>query len=281
MKKRKGIKLFPVILLLFFSFTACGKEENRNHANDVTTANISSDRVEKNSEIVSDSLETTSSVAEASNEITSDTTLLPMISYEILCERRMSDSGEEFAYAEYPKFMITGDENKILTAVLDSINEEWKAQSELFLDMAEERQIEDKEFVDLSYVFRQDTFVNITRCDTDIICILVSRSLEEGGPHPNNYVDAYNINAKTGEFFELSDLMTIDDTLKENIKTQLYENYPELDFDDALVEQEISYALDNDTIDWYFWEDQICIGFMEGSFGFSHAEGTLGVLLPF
>lgn len=273
MKRRKTIKLFTILLLFALSFTACGKKANTNLETTLSATTSS---------------ETTSSVPETSFKEESDSSLMLTISYEILRDVRTDDAGEEVAYAEYPKFSVTynpkfsiagGDENA-LSAVLNSINEEWQTQSKLFLDTAEEQAKEYRESFDSSYLFIQDTFVNITRCDADIVCILVARSVEEGGSHPNNDIDAYNINTKTGEMLELSDVIKVDDTLKETIKTQLYENYPELDFDDTLVTKEISEALNTNTIDWYFWEDQICIGFQEGAFGFSHAEGKLGVLLP-
>ena len=133
--------------------------------------------------------------------------------------------------------------------------------------------------LDDSVTLGQEIQVTISRCDAEVICILVLRSVEEGGPHPNHYTTVHNLNAVTGNQWMLSDVLTVDDELKKRFKAQLYENYPELDFDDASMEQEISDKIDNERIDWYFWENQICISFETGSFGFGHAEGSLGVII--
>lgn len=93
-----------------------------------------------------------------------------------------------------------------------------------------------------------------------------------------HFLDDAEENAR--QSLKLSDIITVDETLKDTIKTLLFESYPELDFDATLLEQDLSDALTGNTIVWYFWEDQICISFPEGSFGFGHAEGSLGVLLP-
>ena len=129
-------------------------------------------------------------------------------------------------------------------------------------------------------VYGRDTSVTITRCDADIVCIMILRTEEQGGTHPNNYTDSYNFNAKTGEQLKLSDVITVDEQQKEAIVEELYKNYSEFEFDDALVKQEVSSMLDANTVNWYFWEGNIQIVFPEGSFGFSHAEGSLGVLIP-
>ena len=78
----------------------------------------------------------------------------------------------------------------------------------------------------------------------------------------------------------MSDVITVDEQQKEAIVEELYKNYSEFEFDDALVKQEVSSMLDANTVNWYFWEGNIQIVFPEGSFGFSHAEGSLGVLIP-
>lgn len=198
----------------------------------------------------------------------------PLVSYEISREARTNRSGRETAYAEFPVFTCSSDGYDALSAALDAVNKEWQQRSKTFLDNAENLN------TDPLFVFSQSADVTITQCDTNTVCILVAASLEEGGPHPNNYFTTYNFNAKTGEILKLSDVITVDETLKETIKNQLYKNYPELEFDHALLEQEISNALNHNLTEWYLLENQISIGFPEGSFGFSHAEGSLGVLLP-
>lgn len=199
--------------------------------------------------------------------------LSPVISWEILRETKKDDAGEELAWAEYPVFTVSGEGYEALSGALEAVNAEYKAQSDEFLAFAEEGAGEEPS------VLSQSVSVSINRCDESIVCVTVSRSVEEGGPHPNNYFEAYNLNAGTGEALKLSECMTVDDSLKETIEKQLYENYPEIDFDEALVKQEISDALDQDMVEWYFLEDQICISFQEGSFGLGHAEGSLGAVL--
>lgn len=206
--------------------------------------------------------------------------LLPEVTYETVREARLSDSGTELAYVSYPVFTVTGEGYEALAAAIASINEEWKAQSVVYLDTAEDDSRMYQESFGFSTVFGQSVYVDVTRCDAEVVSISVTRSVEEGGPHPNNYNSTYNLNAQTGESLRLSDVTTVDDALKEEVKRQLHENYLELEFDDAQMTQEISEALDNSAVDWYFWEGQICIVFKEGSFGFGHAEGSLGVVLP-
>lgn len=54
------------------------------------------------------------------------------------------------------------------------------------------------------------------------------------------------------DIIDLSDVMTIDEGLKETIREQIYESYPELEFDDELVKQELSAVLENNGADSYF-----------------------------
>ncbi len=202
----------------------------------------------------------------------------PEISYEILREVLVDGSGRELACVQYPVFTLDSRGYESLSAALVSINEEWHMQSEKLLDEIREW-VNEYGILDGSVTLGQEIQVTISRCDAEVICILVLRSVEEGGPHPNHYITVHNLNAVTGNQWMLSDVLTVDDELKKRVKAQLYENYPELDFDDASMEQEISDKIDNERIDWYFWENQICISFETGSFGFGHAEGSLGVII--
>ena len=104
--------------------------------------------------------------------------------------------------------------------------------------------------------------------------------MEEGGAHPNNYRKVLNFFSQTGEMVKLTDIVIVDDALREKIRVGLHSNYPELEFDDSLVEQEIAEALSEEMVEWYFVDGEISISFPEGSFGFGHAEGSLGVLIP-
>ncbi len=205
---------------------------------------------------------------------------MPQISYEILRSARTDDTGEEVIFAEYPRISVAGDDYEALSAALASISQEWQAGSEALLENEEERAREYRESIDPSLLFSREVAVDITRCDSDIVSIVIGCMEEIGGPHPNYATCAYNLNVKTGELLHLSDVMSVDEMLRETIRMQLYANYPELEFDDALLRQEIAENLENQTVDWYFWEGQVSIAFREGSFGFGHAEGSLGVLLP-
>ncbi len=197
----------------------------------------------------------------------------PVISWEILRSVKEDASGKEIAYAEYPVFTVSGEEYGALVSAIDVVNEEYQAWSGEFLATAEENGGEDMP------IRSQSSQVNITRCDGQAVSIVILRSVEAGGPHPDNYFETYNFNPQTGEALNLSEFMTVDEAVKETIEKQLYENYPELDFDKTTVRQEISDALSQNTVTWYFQGDRICIDFKEGSFGFGHAEGSLGVVL--
>lgn len=217
---------------------------------------------------------------EPSSEQAGEKNEAPQISYEILRSARTDDTGEEVIFVEYPRISVAGDDYPALSAALASISQEWQADSEALLENEEERVREYRESIDPSCLFSREAGVDITRCDSDIVSIVIGSMEELGGPHPNYDTCAYNLNVKTGETLHLSDVLTVDDMLRETIRMQLYENYPELDFDDTLLRQEIADHLENHTMDWYFWEGKVCIAFREGAFGFGHAEGSLGVLLP-
>ena len=108
--------------------------------------------------------------------------------------------------------------------------------------------------MDASYQYMQKSYVYIQRCDKEFVSILVLREVEEGGAHPNNYRKVLNFFSQTGEMVKLTDIVTVDDALREKIRAGLHSNYPELEFDDSLVEQEIAEALkkDQQCIFFYF-----------------------------
>lgn len=202
------------------------------------------------------------------------------ISFEILSDTRTDLEGNELLYAQYPVFSVSGEGYEALQAAFDAWNKEFKSQANSFLDEYQEDAAQYRESVDASYQYSQKIYVSIPRCDQEFVSLLISREVEEGGPHPNNYPEAFNFFSQTGELAKLSDVVTVDDALREKIKEGLHTDYPELEFDDAVLEQEIADALANETVEWYFTDKDICISFQEGSFGFGHAEGSLGVLVP-
>ncbi len=264
MKKKNAVKRFGIVLFSCLLLTACNKDdredtEGSDLKNPVNTPDVSSPSAAPN---IEDDSENSSA---------------PAVSCEIVRETRTDESGKELVYAEYPVFTVTGDDYSALSTAVDQLNEEWKGKNKEFLD---EMETNAKEWGEISGVYGRDTSVTITRCDSDIVCIMILRTEEQGGTHPNNYTDSYNFNAKTGEQLNLSDVITVDEQQKKAIVEELYKNYSELEFDDALVKQEVSSMLDANTVNWYFWEGNIQIVFPEGSFGFSHAEGSLGVLIP-
>ncbi|MDE7325115.1 MAG: hypothetical protein K2N63_02375, partial [Lachnospiraceae bacterium] len=204
----------------------------------------------------------------------------PEVAFEILSDTRTDSEGNELVYAQYPVFSVSGEGYEALLAVLGAWNEEFKSQADVFLDGMKEDAAWYRESVDASYRYGQTTFVTIYRCDKEFVSILIFREVEEGGPHPNYYMEALNIFSQTGKLAKLSDVLAITDELKEKIKVGLRKEYPEFEFDDALLEEGIADALANETVVWYFTDGDICINFPEGSFGFGHAEGSLGVLVP-
>lgn len=204
----------------------------------------------------------------------------PQINAEILREARTDDGGEEIAFAEYPMFTLAGGGSEGLSAALDTINAQCRSQSETLLDELQEDVKEYRGSVDPASVFGQGTQAHIYRCDTDVVSIMVMRTVNMGGPHPNNYWDYYNLNAKTGENLQLSRFLTMDEAMVENVIGRLHENYPEVEFDDAVSRAEIPEIVAGDGIGWYFYEGQINLAFPEGSFGLGHAVGSLEVTVP-
>lgn len=186
----------------------------------------------------------------------------PAVSCEILREE-----GEASSYAEYPVFSVSGAGYDRLAGALEELNRAWREEARSFLDGGEPPRC-------------QTVSASVTRCDSRAVSLVVTKTLEEGGPHPNTYSQARVLNPADGKVLPLSDFLTVDAALGRTVRDQLYASYPELDFDGDLVEREVGAALASPELLWYFWEDQICISFPEGSFGFSHAEGSLGVLLP-
>lgn len=203
-----------------------------------------------------------------------------VVSCETMRDGRLDEAGEEIIYAEYPRFYVEGQGHEALSAALDDINEYWKAQSASFLDETEGDAKEYRASVDAEGVFGQGIRAEVARCDGQVVCLTVSRTVETGGPYPNNYFDAYNLNASTGEKLLLADVMTVDGNLVDTILKLLHDSYPEVAFDDAAVAEEITERLANGAVDWYFAGDQISLGFPEGAFGYPHAVGSLGVMLP-
>lgn len=204
----------------------------------------------------------------------------PEISFEILSSTRTDLEGNELIYAQYPVFSVSGEGYEALAAVLGAWNEEFKSQAETFLEERKEDAAWYRESVDTSYQYGQKSYVSISRCDKEFVSILISWEEEAGGPHPNYYSEALNFFSQTGGIAQLADIITVDDALKERIKEGLHQDYQGLEFDDTLLEKEIGDALANGIKDWYFVDGNICIFFPEGSFGFGHAEGSLGILIP-
>ncbi len=206
----------------------------------------------------------------------------PEIRSEILREARTDDAGEEIVFAEYPAFTVAGDGSacKELSAALAAINAQYKSQNETLLDELQENVKDYRESIDPTGVFGQGASAYVYRCDMDVVSIMVIRTVNMGGPHPNNYWDYYNLNAKTGENLELSQFLTMDETMVGTIIERLHENYPEVEFDDAVLKAEIPDMAARGEIGWYFYEGQINLAFQEGSFGFGHAVGSLEVTVP-
>lgn len=201
------------------------------------------------------------------------------VSCETMRDARQDEAGEEIIFAEYPRFYVEGEGHEALSAALDDINEYWQAQSAAFLDETEGDAKEYRASVDAEGVFGQGIRAEVARCDGQVVCLTVLRTVQVGGPHPNNYFDAYNLNAATGEKMLLADVITVDEGLVDTILKLLHDNYPEVAFDDAAVAKEISERLANGAADWYFAGDQISLSFPEGAFGYPHAVGSLGVML--
>lgn len=211
-----------------------------------------------------------------------DAAAAPEIRWEILRETRTDDAGEEIAFAEYPMFTVAGDGSayKELSAALGAINEQYKSQNETLLDELQENAKDYRESIEPAGVFGQGTSAYVYRCDMNIVSIMVMRTVNMGGPHPNNYWDYYNLNAGTGENLELSQFLTMDETMVGIIIERLHENYPEVEFDDAVLKAEIPEIAARGEIGWYFYEGQINLAFQGGSFGFGHAVGSLEVTVP-
>ena len=274
--KKTAAKLIGAAMLSALVFAACGREEGADRAEGTQGASPSAGAAAgmPAGEGTDGGNVTSGAGADLSEN---DENADPEVSFEILRDARTDASGSEIVYAEYPVFSVDASGWEALASALASLNEEWRNQSTSFLESMEENAWRAGE---ASETLGQKTSVHITRCDRDIVSILVTRSVEEGGPHPNNYVDTFNLNARTGGLLELSDVVTVDDEFRAGVEAQLRENYPELEFDDALLEQGIADAFNQNSVSWSFRDNQISIGFPVGSFGFGAAEGSLGVILP-
>lgn len=205
----------------------------------------------------------------------------PQISFEIRSVTRLDSAGNELVFAQYPVFSVSGEGYEALAAVFTAWNVTFEEQAVSFLDAMEKDAAQYRESVDASYQYGQKISVNVARCDGDFVSILVMREVEEGGPHPNHSSEALNFSAATGTLLKLADVITVDDALREKINTGLHTDYPELEFDEEMLKAGIADALDTGWVEWYFTDGQICFSFPEGSFGFGHAEGSLGVLLDY
>lgn len=203
----------------------------------------------------------------------------PVVAFEIMRDARADEAGEETAFSEYPVFTVTGNGYEELRAAMDSINEDYRSKNAVLLDELQENVKDYRESVDPAGVFGQGTSAYIYRCDMDVVSIMVMRTVNMGGPHPNNYWDYYNLDSGTGENLQLSEFITMDAAMTETVIERLHDNYPEVEFDDEVLKQEIP-SIFADDIDWYFYEGQINLAFPEGSFGFGHAAGSLEVTVP-
>lgn len=283
-RKRNLIAMAGIALAFSIGFTGCGKDGG---ADDNSIPELEFVPIETGTEAskeessgtVEDSSLTASENSRSEEGVSDATTSAPAISYEILRDTRTDDGGAEIAFSEYPMFTVTGTGYDQLETALASINGEYKSQNAALLDEMQENVKDYRESVDPVGVFGQGTTVSVTRCDSEVISIMVMRTVTMGGPHPNNYWDYYNLNAKTGENLVLSDFMTMDDAMTETVIQRLYENYPEVEFDDVVLRLEIPEAFAENNIGWYFYEGQINLSFPEGSFGFGHAVGSLEVTI--
>lgn len=280
MRKRNlygvGMAVFCALVL-----AACGNRADTGTPNrsskDAVSKSADENKVENtNDSAIENKVEGTSDKEKKGDE----NVKAPEISFEILSDTRTDSKGKELLYAQYPVFSVSGEGYEALAAVLGAWNEEFKNQADSFLDERKEDAAQYRESVDASYQYGQKSYVSIQHCDGEFVSIVISREVEEGGSHPNYYSEALNFFSQTGALVKLEDIITVDNALNEKIKEELYKNYPELEFDDALLEKEIADALAEGTEEWYFTNENICISFPEGSFGFGHAEGSLGVLIP-
>ncbi len=277
----KTKKLLGVVLFCALSFAACDKGVD-DRTREITSDNISGGGMEGGENDGTD-VKTTGKPVDGETKDGNngeESVDVPVVSFEILSVAETDSEGNELIHAQYPVFCVEGEGYDALAAALGEQNEVLKGQADSFLcDMRESAQWY-RESVDASYQYMQKSYVYIQRCDKEFVSILVLREVEEGGAHPNNYRNALNFFSQTGEMVKLADIVTVDDALREKIRVGLHSNYPEFEFDDSLVEQEIAEALSGEMVEWYFVDGEISISFPEGSFGFGHAEGSLGVLIP-
>ncbi len=271
MYKKAAAKWLVAALASALVLTACGREE-KNGAEGSQGAEITSGPAgtpaggeDKN----------TPTGAEGDISGENDKKQAPEVSWEILRDARTDASGKEIAFAEYPEFSLSGDGFEALASALAQINGEWREQSTQFLDSVVQNPV-----LPDSGAFAQTVNITVTRCDAEAVSLSILRTEEEGGPHPNNYSDVYNFSTQTGERLELSDVVETGGDFRLKLKEQLIENYPDLEFDDALLDQGIADALDQKSLYWSFREGGVSIGFPVGSFGFGYAEGSLGVWIP-
>ncbi len=188
-RKRKLTAMAGIALAFCIGLAGCGKDggADDNSIPELEFVPIDSEpdtgtdvsREEASSGTEEDASTTVSGVSGLEEGASDATTSAPAISYEILREARTDDAGAEIAFSEYPMFTVTGTGYEGLETALASINGEYKSQNVALLDEMQENVKDYRESIDPAGVFGQGTTVNITRCDSDVISIMVMRTVNK------------------------------------------------------------------------------------------------------
>lgn len=283
--KTKIIMKCGLLLLASLILVSCAKENSANSTKESKKNKQSLESLNKG--VNTEKINTESNNMQQSDTstddraYTQDTNEKATIDYNTVKIEEKSDDGKVIEWVNYPEFKCNNKMYTKLNATLTDINNSNKEKAQKWLeDYKKEAQdsYNQGDSIDM-YTRSQDVSATVETQNEKVLSIFLLRTEEVGGAHPNNYYEAININPTTGEQMELSDIVAMSEATNQTIARDIMKQYPEENFDQNELEDNIKLAFEQKTVVWNLIDNKLCLNYAEGLLGTDHALGGLSITI--
>ncbi len=160
----------------------------------------------------------------------------------------------------YPEIAFSEDFQNSYPKLLDPMNY-WNNQRATGVEetVGEYAGYADEMFQDEDGYYENSIDASVLRADEILFTVEEDYYLDGGGAHPGHYITITNYNPETGEYVELSDVLTEPADFAKLVRARIYEQHPDLkeeveNYVSDVLEDGKDYfqdKLDQDTYNWY------------------------------
>lgn len=176
---------------------------------------------------------------------------------------------------KYPVFEAVDEKYSEVVRVLNKKYEDLKASEledeySIFRDNDSQRNISLGQKIDNIEIKQEDEF----------LYVMVNRTQEVGGPHPNNYSESYVIDCNTYYFAKMREVINVNDDTINEIAKQVSEEHPERDF--KSLRNDIKKAINQDSEHWEIRDGKLVIWFdVSDISGAYSGDGEFAAIIPY